>query len=157
MAVFISQFLSLLVSLPLKPNESNIPWMERTEHLCSAPTVLFFVFLNSSVWSVECCQRLIKRNFNHKERLFARLYNCGQRKCDTGAGCSHGWAAKPVWDSVEAGDQQRIPVGEHIQSQGTKCAPLEFVAESEDNDCKHGEICSEGNDSGKSKKKKASL
>lgn len=55
----------------------------------------------------------------------------------TRGGCSsYGAVAKPVWDSEEAGE-------EHIQSQGTKCAPLEFVAESEDNDCKHGEICSE--------------
>lgn len=62
--------------------------------------------------------------------------------------------AMPVCDSVEAGDQQQIPVGEHISSQGTKCAPLEFVAESEDNDCKHGEICSEKRGKRLSEKKK---
>lgn len=68
----------------------------------------------------------------------------GRERVTRGAGSSYGGVAKPVCDSEEDGDQQCwIPVEEHIQSQGTKCTPLEFVAESEDNDCKHGEICSE--------------
>lgn len=65
----------------------------------------------------------------------------GRERVTRGAGSSYGGVGKPVCDSEEDGDQQCwIPVEEHIQSQGTKCTPLEFVAESEYNDCKHGEV-----------------